>query len=41
MFTIITARFIEEDPSWILQDATFEKMGALTADNDYMDYTMN
>ena len=25
--------YLEQDPSWLLQDATFEKMGALMSDN--------
>ena len=25
--------YLERDPSWLLQDATFEKMGALMSDN--------
>lgn len=27
------ALYLEQDPSWLLQDATFEKMGALMSDN--------
>ena len=26
--------YLDADPSWILQDATFEKMGVIMAEND-------